>query len=141
MKNIIITTLDKVILFVGQTFGGRHHDYAMLKAEFPPEWPWFEWIGVLVDLGFQGIQSDYAGEDIYIPTKKPRKSKKNPNPQLTDEQKAVNRALSQIRILAENAISGIKRFNILTQPFRNRKLNFADQAIAIAAGLWNFWLS
>ena len=113
----------------------------MLKTEFPPEFPWFELIIILVDLGFQGIQSDYEGDDIYIPYKKPRKSKKNPNTELTEEQKAVNRALSKIRILVENSIAGIKRFNILTQPFRNRKPNFDDQVIAISAGLWNFWLS
>jgi hypothetical protein len=34
-----------------------------------------------------------------IPIKKPRKSKKNPNPQLSDEQKTVNRALRQAQIL------------------------------------------
>ena len=128
-------------MFVGQTVGGRHHDYTMLKTEFPPELPWFELIVILVDLGFQGIQSDYEGDNIFIPYKKPRKSKNNPDVHLTDEQKAVNRALSKIRILVENSIAGIKRFNILTQPFRNRKPNFDDQVIAISAGLWNFWLS
>ena len=130
-----------MVLFVGQTVGGRHHDYTMLKTEFPPELPWFELIVILVDLGFQGIQSDYKGNNIFIPYKKPRKSKSNPEAHLTDEQKAANRALSKIRILVENSIAGIKRFNILTQPFRNRKPNFDDQVIAISAGLWNFWLS
>lgn len=128
-------------MFVGQTVGGRHHDYTMLKTEFPPELPWFELIVILVDLGFQGIQSDYEGDNIFIPYKKPRKSKHNPETHLTDEQKAVNRALSKIRILVENSIAGIKRFNILTQPFRNRKPDFDDHVIAISAGLWNFWLS
>lgn len=133
--------MDKVILFVGQTFEGRKHDYAILKEEFPPELPWFEWLMVLVDLGFQGILADYEGDDIFIPFKKPRKSKHKPDPQLTAEQKAVNQALAKIRVLAENAIAGIKRFNILTQPFRNRKDGFDDQVIAVAAGLWNFWLA
>ena len=103
--------------------------------------PWFEWLIVLVDLGFQGILSDYEGANIFIPFKKPRKSKRNPDPKLTDEQKAVNQALAKIRVLAENAIAGIKRFNILTHPFRNRKDGFDDQVIAVAAGLWNFWLA
>jgi len=133
--------LNKVILFVGQTFEGRKHDYAILKEEFPSDLPWFEWLIVLVDLGFQGILSDYEGDNIFIPFKKPRKSKQNPDPKLTDEQKAVNQALAKIRVLAENAIAGIKRFNILTHPFRNRKEGFDDQVIAISAGLWNFWLA
>jgi hypothetical protein len=96
---------------------------------------------VLVDLGFQGILSDYESENIFIPFKKPRKSKCNPDPTLTDEQKAVNQALAKIRVLAKNAIAGIRRLNILTHPFRNRKAGFDDQVIAVAAGLWNFWLA
>jgi hypothetical protein len=141
VKNLTISTLSKVVLFVGQTVGGRNHDYAMLKREFPPEFPWLEWLIVLVDLGFQGILSDYEGENIFLPFKKPRKSKDNPAPKLTEAQKAVNQALAKIRVLAKNAIAGIKRFTILTHIFRNRKDGFADQVIAVAAGLWNFWLA
>jgi hypothetical protein len=54
----------------------------MLKQEFPPELDWFADINVRVDLGYLGMQSDYRSDRIDIPTKKPRKSKKNPNPQL-----------------------------------------------------------
>jgi hypothetical protein len=71
----------------------------MLKQEFPPEFDWFADLQVRVDLGYLGIQADYRSDRIAIPTKKPRKSKKNPNPQLSDEQKAANTALSQVRIL------------------------------------------
>ena len=42
---------------------------------------------MLVDLGYQGILKDYNGDDIQIPFKKPRKSKNNPNPTLTVEEK------------------------------------------------------
>ena len=132
---------DKVIVFVGRTFSGHHHDYSMLKHEFPPALDWFTELDVRVDLGYLGIRSDYHGEQIAIPTKKPRKSQKNPNPQLSDEQKAANTALSQIRILIEHAIGGIKRYNILVHVFRNRKADFEDDAIGICAGLWNFALS
>ena len=89
---------DKFIVFLGRTFSGHHHDYNMLKQEFPPELDWFEDIHVRVDLGYQGIQSDDRGDQIDIPTKKPRKSQKNPTPQLNDEQKAAHKALSQVRI-------------------------------------------
>lgn len=136
-----MATLSKWIVFVGGTFSGHHHDYTMLKTEFPPEYPWFEAINVLLDLGYQGIKSDYAGESIEIPHKRPRKSKNNPNPELSAEQKANNRAVSCIRIFVENAIAGLKRFNILVQAFRNRKPNLEDDAIALCAGLWNFLLA
>ncbi len=132
---------DKFIVFLGRTFSGHNHDYSMLKHEFPPELDWFTDIQVGVDLGYQGIQSDYRGEQIAIPTKKPRKSTKNPAPQLTEEQKAANKAVSQVRIFIEHAIGGMKRYNILVHVFRNRKADFEDDAVGICAGLWNFALS
>lgn len=113
----------------------------MLKEEFPPEEEWFDTLQVLVDLGYQGILTDYVGEDIHLPHKKPRKSKKNPETSLTDEQKLENQALSKIRIFVENAIGGLKRYNILVHRFRNHRKSFEDEVIGIAAGLWNFNLN
>ena len=132
---------DKCIIFLGCTFSGHHHDYKMLKEELPPDLDWFKDINVLVDLGYQGIQSDYKGDQIEIPHKKPRKSKKNPVISLSEEQKAENKALSKIRIFIENAIGGMKRDNILVQRFRNRMTNFEDDVVGICAGLWNLTLS
>ena len=74
-------------------------------------------------------------------TKKPRKSKKNPETHLSDEQKAENRALSQIQVFVENAIGGMKRYSILVHRFRNHKTGFEDDVIGICAGLWNFSLA
>jgi hypothetical protein len=133
-----MATVTKWIVFVGGTFSGHEHDYTMLKTEFPPEQPWFETIRAFVDLGYQGIQDDYVGENIEISPKKPRKSQKNLQPKLTSEQKTENQALSRVRIFVENAIAGIKRFNILVHAFRNRKANMEDDVIALCAGLWNF---
>lgn len=137
VKNTIISSVDKVILFLGKTFPGHFHDYKMLKEEFPPDQPWFKDINGLADLGYQGIQKDYEDNGIRIPNKKPRKSKINSNPELTQEQKDENRSLSRIRIFVENAIGGIKRYNILIHAFRNMKKNFEDDVIALCAGLWN----
>lgn len=88
-----------------------------------------------------GIQSDYRGDQIEVPHKKPRRSKKNPSTQLSDVQKAANKVLSQVRIFVEHAIGGMKRYNILVHSFRNRKNDFEDDAIGICAGLWNLVLS
>jgi hypothetical protein len=132
---------DKFIVFLGRTFSGHNHDYLMLKHEFPSEMDWFTDINVRVDLGYLGIQSDYGGAQINIPTKKPRKSKKNPNPQLSDEQRAANTALSRVRIFIEHAIGGMKRYAILVHSFRNRIENFEDDVIGVCAGLWNLVLS
>ena len=132
---------DKLIVFLGRTFSGHHHDYTMLKQEFPPEVEWFTEMNVRVDLGYLGIKYDYRGDQIDIPTKKPRKSRKNPNPQLSEEQRAANTALSRVRIFIEHAIGGMKRYNILVHTFRNRIKNFEDDVIGICAGLWNLVLS
>jgi len=35
----------------------------------------------------------------------------------------------------------LKRYNILVHVFRNRKVDFEDDAVGICAGLWNFALS
>jgi hypothetical protein len=140
VKNTVISTLAKWIFFLGRTFSGHEHDYTMLKAEFSPNHPWFENLRVLVDAGYQGILTDYKGENIEIPNKKPRKSKKNPNPELAPELKAQNHAISRIRIFVENAIAGIKRANILVHAFRNHKIGMVDTVIAIGAALWNLLL-
>lgn len=91
LKNTVLSCPDKFIVLLGRTFSGHHHDYSMLKHEFPPELDWFEDLHVRVDLGSQGMQSDYRGDQIEIPTTKSRKSQKTPNPQLSDAQKAANK--------------------------------------------------
>ena len=102
---------------------------------------WFVDLNVRVDLGYLGIKSDYRGDQIAIPTKKPRKSQKNPNPQLSDAQKIANKVLSQVRVFIEHAIGGMKRYNILVHSFRNRTEHFEDDVIGVCAGLWNLVLS
>ena len=87
------------------------------------------------------MPSDYRGDQIDIPTKKPRKSKKNPNPPWSAAQKAANKVLSQVRIFIEHAIGGMKRYHILVQVFRHRKADFEDDAIGVCAGRWNLTLS
>jgi hypothetical protein len=74
----------------------------MLKQEFPPELDWFTESNIRVDLGYLGMRSDYRGDRIDIPTKKPRKSQKNPNPPWSDEQKAASTALSRVRIFIDS---------------------------------------
>ena len=136
-----MTTTEKVILFVGRTFAGHQHDYTMLKAELPPTLDWFADLTVRVDLGYLGMRTDYVGAQIAHPHKKPRKSKQHPDTSLTAEQKAENKALSQLRIVVEHAIGGMKRYAILVDRFRNQRENFQDEVIAICAALWNFSLA
>jgi len=43
---------DKLIVFLGRTLIGHHHDYSMLKQELPPDLDWFADLHVRVDLGY-----------------------------------------------------------------------------------------
>lgn len=132
---------------MGPTVAGKTHDYGMFKKELPPNKKvktdhLFKNYELWVDLGFLGIETDYEGniKTIVIPEKKPRKSKKNPKPELTEKQQAKNKVKSQFRIKVENAIGGAKRFGAVAQVFRNKKEDFNDAVMEIACGLWNFHL-
>jgi hypothetical protein len=137
LKNTVMSMPDTCIVCLGRTLSGHNHDYRMLKQELPPELDWFRDLEVWADLGSQGMQSDYAGDRIEMPHKKPRKSKKSPKPALTAGQRAEHKAVSQIRLCIEHAIGGMQRCNILVQCFRNHKEDFEDDSIGICAGLWN----
>jgi len=138
VKNTVMSDQSKRVLFIGKTVAGSRHDYPLLKEEFKPENDWFKSVKVSVDLGYQGIKSDYLSpENIHIPHKKPRKSKKNTNPSLTRAQKRENKEMGRIRVVVEHVIGGMKAFNILASKFRNRLNNLVDEVIFLVAGLWN----
>ena len=138
VKNTMVADTDKRILILGKTVPGSQHDYSLLKQEFDPTMDWFASTEASVDLGYQGIQTDYLSpENIHIPHKKPRKSKKNPDPQLTRQQKRENRRINRVRVLVEHAIGGMKTFRILTIRLRNHLKHLMDDFIFAAAGLWN----
>jgi hypothetical protein len=141
LKNTTISKINRQIVYLGKTHSGSIHDYKLLKKELDPSLSWFKNCICYVDLGYQGIQKDYAfPENILIPHKKPRKSKNNPNPTLTDKQKAENKALSKVRIFVEHAIGGMKNFHCLSERCRNHNDIFTDKIIGVAAGLWNMKL-
>jgi hypothetical protein len=81
VKNTTVSDIDKRILILGETVPGSQHDYSILKEELDPKTDGFASTEASVDLGYQGIKKDYSSaEHIHIPYKKPRKSKKNPDP-------------------------------------------------------------
>lgn len=138
----MIANAGKKVLFIGTTVPGSRHDYSLFKTEFDPAEAWFKAVTGWLDLGYQGIKTDdQSAENINIPHKKPRKSKHNPTPALTDKQKRENRAISRKRVAVEQAIGGMKIFRILSIRFRNRLKKLADDVIFLAAGLWNLKIS
>jgi DDE superfamily endonuclease len=131
----------KTILYVGATRAGSVHDYTLLKQALPPKPPWFKNKHVWLDLGFQGVKTDYAyPRHIQVPHKKPRTSKKNPAPRLTPAQKAQNRAIARVRVAVEHAIGGMKSFHCLAHRIRNHLDTLPDTLVWLCAGLWNMKL-
>ena len=141
LKNTGMSLPDTLIVLLGRPFRGHNHAYTLLKQEVPPAVEWFAELKVRGALGDLGMKSADRGAQIDIPTQKPRKSHKNPNPHLRDEPSAAHTALSRVRILIEHAIGGMKRYNILVHTFRNRIEHFEDDVIGVWAGLWNLVLS
>ena len=138
VKNTTVSDTEKRILILGETVPGSQHDYSLFKEEFDPKIDWFASTEASTDLGYQGIKTDYLSpEHIHIPHKKPRKSKKNPDPQLTRKQKRENRQIGRVRVLLEHAIGGMKVFRVLTIRLRNHLKHLADDFIFATAGLWN----
>lgn len=110
----------------------------MFKKEFDPALNWFSIFDIFIDLGYQGFDEDYKTKKVLIPHKKPKKSKSNPNTELTQQQKNENREMSRKRVVVENVIGGIKRFRCLVERFRNHIPFVKDILIILASGIWNF---
>ena len=87
------------------------------------------------------IQDNYEIKNLRIPVKRKRGKKDEPKTELTDEEKQYNKELSRTRVLAENTLSGLKRFSVLVNVFGNKILNFDDLTVGIPAGIWNLHLS
>lgn len=118
----------------GKLHDKKFHDEDDIVGSVPDEIP------VELDLGFLGVQKQY--DNIRIPHKKPRGG------ELTEEQKAENRALSHTaslgrsptRVVCENAFAGVKRYGAVSAVYRNRIEEFDDHLMLAATGLWNFYL-
>ena len=128
VKNILVTSKKtKRILVLGPTEMGSKHDKKMLDDSgiaFPVGSRLFQ------DSGFQGYRPD--GIDVHQPTKKPRQG------ELTDEQKALNHAISRERIGVEHSIGGAKISRITRDVLRNRRSDVPDRAMNVACGLHNY---
>lgn len=130
-KHLAVVDETKRVLILSKAREGklhdkRFHDEDDLAGSIPDEIP------IEVDLGFLGLQQEY--DNIHLPHRKPKGG------QLSDEQKQDNRALSQSRVVCENAFAGVKRYNAVSGVYRNRIENFDDRLMLTAAGLWNFYL-
>jgi len=87
-----------------------------------------------VDLGFQGIVSDFADWSVSIPAQKPK------GKELDEEQRILNFLKASTRVLVEHAIGGGKRSGAVAQTLRHRLPGLDDDFMMIGCGLWNYRL-
>lgn len=131
-KNVILSDEKKRILVLTQTKSARRHDKRLAdKHNLFQSLP--ESVALWLDTGFQGAVKLHR--NTYIPVKR---RKDHP---LTEEEKENNRIISSFRVIAEHAICGLKRYNCLQFPYRNKKPKLDDSLVLISAGLWNYHLS
>jgi len=138
LKPLVASTTTRFILFVSLFVPGSTHDYNLMKQLFDPAMPWFDDVQVFLDLGFFGAAKDYGDSaKINLPHKKPKKSKANPSPELTADQKKENQIHAAIRVAVEHAIGGMKHFHCLMHRIRNHLDMVINSFFRISAGLWN----
>ena len=132
MKVLLISNPKKLIRYISASYFGNAHDFSILKAEFPPDKPWFRGFKVRLDLGFLGFDKLYPCKQLYLPNKKPKKQ------ELTQKQKEENKAQASERVMIEHSIAGLKRYRFLSDRLRAHDPKLYDLTIGICAGLWNF---
>ena len=130
IKNNLVINAESKVVFLTQTFEGRIHDkhIADIVGYTVPRGS-----DLYQDSGFQGFTLPHV--HIIQPKKKPK------GRELTPEEKEKNRLISSIRIQAEHAISGVKRFRIVKDKLRNWKKGFSDLVMETCCGLHNFRLN
>lgn len=139
VKNVIcIDPITRRITGVSDTNLGKTHDLEVFRNDrlfFQiPKGS----VG-LADSGFQGV--DHPFLKAVIPYKRVRGQV-----ELSPEQKATNRSVSQRRVLVEHVFAHLKKYKILSEPLREKcltpdNLGPADIPFKTIAGLYNFHLS
>jgi len=117
------------IVDVSASVTGRTHDLTLLKtSQLLTRLP--SGIGCLGDRGYQGLR------DLHPLGACPRKKPWGKHVERSPEDMAYNRAFSQRRILVENSINRLRRYQALTQRDREHRGKHSARVVAVA-GLVN----
>ena len=116
---------------------GSMHDYALYKRShlhLP------RGVRLGLDLGYLGIKADYPKLNCDLPFKKKNLGRGKVGvkaEELSDEQKAYNKALAKKRVVVEHTNFRAKKFRIFGEEFGNRLRRY-DLVTDIVCGLVNF---
>lgn len=122
---MLVDLRDRIIISLAFA-NGKKHDFQLFKdshVHVKAE----TMLGA--DRGYQGLAQVHANS--LLPKKR---SKTHP---LSKQERKKNREISKKRILVEHAIRFVKRFRILSEPYRNRRKRFALR-FSLIAGICNF---
>ena len=111
---------------------GRRHDFRVYKESnltIHPE------IQIKADTAYKSKKYP----SIQTPHKKPRKSKNNPNPKLTKQEKQENKQFNSVRVRIENVFAWLKKYKMIHETYRNRRKRFGLRFNLISA-IYNFEL-
>ena len=124
LKREYIVTKDGRIASVSPSHPGSRHDLAVRRSG--PRLP--KGARAYGDSAYQG--HDKEREAIDYPYKKPKGG------QLTEQEKEYNKGLSRFRVRVEHKIGQVKRFRIVSDPFRNPRRTHHTKT-SIIAGIVN----
>jgi hypothetical protein len=134
IKNqLFVDPKSKKILHVSDSVEGKRADKRLFEDDpttlYLPE----NSLG-MADKAYLKADDVNPNLSMIIPKKKP------PGGELTEAEKANNKAISQIRVRVEHPISYLKHFNILSQRFRGRVTNQQnlDLPIKTISAIYNF---
>ena len=137
VKTQLTVNRDGLIIHKTAHAVGSTHDYTLYKHAHP-DLP--DSVRLGLDLGYKGIEKDYPKLNCVLPIKRknPGRGKRGmKGPELSAEQKALNRELARERVIVEHTNSRVKKFHIWADEFRNR-LKHYDKATDLVCGLVNF---
>lgn len=131
VKTQLATTRQGVVLHVSQTVPGRGHDFKLFKASILPKIiP--KTSRLYLDSGYQGIRRDFPDLNSSLPVKRTRSHR-----ELTRSEKIRNKKQRRIRVVVENTIAKLKKYNCLSSIYRHSLQNY-NPTFKFVATIVNF---
>lgn len=132
-KTQIVVSENGRILDVSHTYPGSVHDKKVAETEKTPQ-KFPDKTCQRYDAGYQGLPKENQNSYLVIPFKKPKGG------ELSPFYKQLNQIHSRRRVVAEHAISRVKKFKILQNTYRGDLKNY-NQVFRNVAALNNFKLA